>query len=59
MLKFINLDYYGPEYSEIILTEWNTRKLVFHIHSYLLELHSLFYHIFYHIRNDEMEWMLP
>lgn len=26
----LNLDYYGPEYSESILTEWNTRKLVFH-----------------------------
>lgn len=27
----LNLDYYGPEYSESILSEWNTRKLVFHL----------------------------
>lgn len=27
----LNLDYYGPEYSESILTEWNIKKLVFHL----------------------------
>lgn len=27
----LNLDYYGPDYSESILSEWETRKLVFHM----------------------------
>lgn len=27
----LNLDFYGPEYTESILTEWETRKLVFHL----------------------------
>lgn len=27
----LNLDYYGTDYSESILSEWETRKLVFHI----------------------------